>query len=218
MKNPIRHLFFLASILTLFGATPAQAESLQGVVRNINYEGSRSFGLDIPPLTRVYINSKTQFDTPEGGKNLQALKEGDQVEVEGRSSGPGTFTATQVKVTGRNVSAVENLSTDEIQISRDQRFLMGVSQTATLKENGKATLKLRSTEFINTLCKDGYSCEGEGEIGMRFKVSVKGGGEEEIILTSKNHRKPTSPVLVDLSGYTIQLVEVGEDVVLIVVR
>ncbi len=218
MKHSIRHFAFFVSFLGLWVGSSAQAESLQGVVRNINYESSRSFGLDVPPLTRVYVNSTTRFDTPEGGKTLQSLKEGDQVSVEGRSTGSGTFIASQVKVTGRNISTVENLNNDEIQISRDQRFLMGVSQTATLKENGKTVLKLRSTEFINTLCKEGYSCEGEGEIGMRFKVSVKGENEEEIILTSKNHRKPTSPVLVDLNGYTVQLVEVGEDVVLIVVR
>jgi len=94
--------------------------------------------------------------------------------------------------------------------------LIGVNQTAVVRDTSKP-LKLQTVEFINTLCKGGYDCGGEGEVGMRIKVS-QAGEENEIILTSKNHRKPTSPVKVQLFGYEIQLIEAGEDVVMLVVR
>lgn len=206
--------FLILLVLILFPAA-AGAESLTGVVRTVNY-GSHSFGLDQPPLIRVYVNSGTSFKTLDGSNSFKGLKEGDQATVSGKSTGPGTFIATKVQATGR-IKEVKNLAADEIDIKLDQRFLLGVNQEASLKEGGKKTLTLHSTEFINTLCKDGYDCSGEGEVGMRLEVS--GGGEKnEIILTSKNHRKPTSPVIVQLHGYEIQLVEAGEDVVLLVVR
>ncbi len=210
MKQLFLSLFLLVAFI---GA--AHAETLTGVVRTVNY-GSHSFGLDQPPLVRVYINAGTSFKTLDGSNTFKGLKEGDQAKVQGKSTGAGTFLATRVEATG-NLQAVKDLAQDDIEIKLNQRFLMGVSQTASVRVGGKKALTLKSTEFINTLCKDGYDCGGDGEVGMRFDVS--GSGEKnEILLTSKNHRKPTSPVKVQLHGYEIQLVEVGEDVVLLVVR
>ena len=191
------------------------AETLKGVIRNINC-GSHSFGLDVPPMTRVYFNSGTHFETSGGGKTCKDVQEGDQATVSGHEQSAGVFLATQVTTSG-NLAPVQDLASNEISIKLDQSFLLGVNQVATLKEGDKTKLRLRSTEFINTLCKDGYNCTGEGEVGMRMKVSG-GGDENEILLTSKNARKPTTPVKAELFGYTVQLIEAGEDVVLLVVR
>ncbi len=207
-------LRFLSFFTILLAASALHAETLRGIVRNVNY-GSHSFGLDVPPVTRVYVTGGTRFSTLQGKATFQDIKEGDSVEVEGRSGGPGVFTATSVKSTG-NLAPVKDLASNEIHIELNQSFLIGVNQTAVLKDTGKP-LKLQTTEFINTLCKGGYDCGGEGEVGMRIKVS-QAGEENEIILTSKNHRKPTSPVKVQLFGYEIQLIEAGEDVVMLVVR
>ncbi len=212
MKSALRMLGIVFTALTLCGI--AHAETLSGIVRNINY-GSHSFGLDVPPVTRVYVTGGTHFATSEGKAKFQDIKEGDRVEVEGRAGGPGVFTATNVTSSG-NIAPVKDLATNQISIELNQSFLLGVNQTAVLKD-GKDTLKLQSTEFINTLCKGGYDCSGEGEVGMRLKAS-NGKEDNEIILTSKNHRKPTSPVKVQLFGYEIQLIEAGEDVVMLVVR
>ena len=201
-------------ISALFLSAALHAETLSGIVRNINY-GSHSFGLDVPPVTRVYVTGGTRFEAQGGKGAFQDVKEGDKVEVDGRSGGAGVFTASRVKVLG-NIAPVKDLSSSEIKIELNQSFLVGVNQTAVLKDGGKA-LKLQTTEFINTLCKGGYDCGGEGEVGMRMKVS-HGGEENEIILTSKNHRKPVAPVKVELFGYEIQLIEAGEDVVMLVVR
>ncbi|MFO1464187.1 MAG: DUF5666 domain-containing protein [bacterium] len=204
----------LLALVFCLSSAGLRAETLRGIVRNVNY-GSHSFGLDVPPVTRVYITGGTRFSTVQGKATFQDIKEGDSVEVEGRSGGPGVFTATSVRSTG-NLAPVKDLSSNEVNIELNQSFLLGVNQTAVLRDAAKP-LKLRSTEFINTLCKGGYDCGGEGEVGMRLKVS-QGGEENEIILTSKNHRKPTSPVKVELFGYQIQLIEAGEDVVMLVVR
>ncbi|MDL1871444.1 hypothetical protein FBR05_04495 [Deltaproteobacteria bacterium PRO3] len=207
-------LRFLSFFSILLAASALHAETLRGIVRNVNY-GSHSFGLDVPPVTRVYVTGGTRFSTLQGKATFQDIKEGDSVEVEGRSGGPGVFTATSVKATG-NLAPVKDLASNEINIELNQSFLIGVNQTAVVRDTSKP-LKLQTTEFINTLCKGGYDCGGEGEVGMRIKVS-QAGEENEIILTSKNHRKPTSPVKVQLFGYEIQLIEAGEDVVMLVVR
>ncbi|MCC6272787.1 MAG: hypothetical protein IT572_04925 [Deltaproteobacteria bacterium] len=207
-------LRFLSFFSILLAASALHAETLRGIVRNVNY-GSHSFGLDVPPVTRVYVTGGTRFSTLQGKATFQDIKEGDSVEVEGRSGGPGVFTATSVKATG-NLAPVKDLASNEINIELNQSFLIGVNQTAVVRDTSKP-LKLQTVEFINTLCKGGYDCGGEGEVGMRIKVS-QAGEENEIILTSKNHRKPTSPVKVQLFGYEIQLIEAGEDVVMLVVR
>lgn len=207
-------LRFLSFFSILLAASALHAETLRGIVRNVNY-GSHSFGLDVPPVTRVYVTGGTRFSTLQGKASFQDIKEGDSVEVEGRSGGPGVFTATSVKATG-NLAPVKDLASNEINIELNQSFLIGVNQTAVVRDTSKP-LKLQTVEFINTLCKGGYDCGGEGEVGMRIKVS-QAGEENEIILTSKNHRKPTSPVKVQLFGYEIQLIEAGEDVVMLVVR
>ena len=167
-------------------------------------------------MTRVYFNAGTRFETQGGGKSCKEVQEGDRATVSGREQGPGIFLANQVQTTS-NLAPVKDLVSNEIAIQLDQSFLLGVSQVASIKESGKTKLKLRSTEFINTLCKDGYNCGSEGEVGMRMQVSG-GGDENEILLTSKNARKPTTPVKAELFGYTVQLIEAGEDVVLLVVR
>lgn len=205
-------LIFLCSVPGL-----AHAETLSGVVRNVNYEASKGFALDVPPLIRVYVNAGTKYEGPQASQGLRGIKDGDKVEVQGREMQQGTFIATRVTKQGSVGGKVKDLASDAIRIKLGQSFVMGVSQKAQVVKNGKTKLTLISKEFINTLCKDGYNCEGEGEVGMRMEV--KGGGEtNEILLTSKNHRKPVNPVIVELHGYEIQLKEAGEDVVLLVVR
>lgn len=204
----------LFSILFVVFST-GLAQATTGVIRSVNC-GSHSFGLDQPPLIRVYTNGGTRFESSAGKGSCQDLKEGDQVEVDMRSTGSGTATASRVKVLG-GAAPIKDLASNEISIKLDQSFLLGVSQTAALKDGDKTKLKIRSTEFINTLCKGGYDCGNEGEVGMRMRVSG-GGDENEILLTSKNARKPVTPVKAELFGYTIQLIEAGEDVVMLVVR
>lgn len=207
----------LPALLALVLFTPAlRAETLSGVIRNVNHS-SHSFGLDVPPMTRVYVNGGTSFEAFGEKSSLADLKEGDRAEVEGKSGGPGVFHAKSVKVSA-NLEPVKALNANEISILPGQSFLIGVNQVAVMRDEGKDVLKIRSIEFINTLCKGGFDCSGEGEVGMKFKVSRGGKGEDEIILTSKNHRKPTSPVKVQLGDFEIQLMEAGEDVVSLVVR
>ena len=214
MQSKIR---FSLILLGFFLAIPGvQAETLNGVVRNVNH-GSHSFGLDVPPMTRVYVTGGTSFEAFGEKSTFKDLKEGDRAEVQGRSSGPGVFQATKVSVSA-NLEVVKEMGANEVSILPGQNFILGVNQVAVMREEGKDILKIRSIEFINTLCKGGYDCSGEGEVGMRMKVSRGGKGEDEIILTSKNHRKPTSPVKVQLGEFEIQLMEAGEDVVSLVVR
>ncbi len=208
-------LRFLSFFSILFAASALHAETLRGIVRNVNY-GSHSFGLDVPPMVRVYVTGATQFEAFGEKSTFKDLKEGDRAEVEGKSGGLGVFTAKSVKVSA-NLETVKSLSSSEISILPGQSFLMGVNQVAVMRDEGKEVLKIRTLEFINTLCKGGYDCGGDGEVGMRLKVSGKG-GENEVILTSKGGRKPTSPVKVELFGHEIQLIEAGEDVVMLVVR
>lgn len=208
----LRYLSFFSILLA---SAALHAETLQGIVRNVNY-GSHSFGLDVPPVTRVYVTGGTRFEAFGEKSTFNDLKEGDRVEVEGKSGGPGIFTAKSVKVSA-NLETVKSLSSSEISILPGQSFLVGVNQVAVMRDEGKEVLKIRTLEFINTLCKGGYDCGGDGEVGMRLKVSGKG-SENEVILTSKGGRKPTSPVKVELFGHEIQLIEAGEDVVMLVVR
>ncbi len=211
----MRRIWSLVVLIFLLIPLGARAETFSGVIRNVNC-GSHSFGLDVPPITRVYFNSGTRFETASGGGTCREIQEGDKAEVEGRTQSPGVLLATRVKTLG-NLAPMEDLTSNAIEIKLDQSFLMGVSQVAVIRDGAKTKLKIRTTEFINTLCKDGYDCSGEGEVGMRMQVS--GGGEENaVLLTSKNARKPTTPVKAELFGYTIQLIEAGEDVVILVVR
>jgi uncharacterized protein DUF5666 len=210
MKQLFKVIVLIAAIIT---PSILLAETQTGIIRNINC-GSHSFGLDLPPVTRVYVNSGTKFESSSGPATCKDIKEGDRVEVDARRQGPGVEIAARVKILG-NIAPLKNLASNEIDIKLNQSFVLGVSQTAVLKDGGKP-LKLRSTEFINTLCQ-GYDCGDVGEVGMRLKVS-KGGDEEEVLLTSKNSRKPATPVKAEVLGYEIQLMEAGEDVVILVVR
>jgi hypothetical protein len=214
MQRKVPFLFIFLTFL--FFAPTLHAETLSGVIRNVNH-GSHSFGIDVPPMTRVYITGGTSFEAFGEKSSFQELKEGDRAEVEGKSGGPGVFHAKSVKVSA-NLEPVKSMSADEISILPGQSFLMGVNQVAVMRDEGKEVLKIRSIEFINTICKGGFDCSAEGEVGMRLKVSRGGKGEDEILLTSKNHRKPTSPVKVKLGEFEIQLMEAGEDVVSLVVR
>lgn len=192
------------------------ADSLSGIVRNVNYDTSKGFGLDVPPLVRVYVNAGTKYAGPGSGEGLRGIKDGDRVEVDGKTLQTGTFVATRVTKQGSVGEKVEDLSSATIQIKLNQSFMMGVAQRAQVTKDGKTMLILTSKEFINTLCR-GYDCGEVGEVGMRMEV--KGGGQSnEVLLTSKNARKPADPVKVELNGYEIQLIEAGEDVVVLVVR
>ncbi len=208
----MKRLFF---VLLFLSSPLAHAETLSGVVRNINY-GSHSFGLDQPPLVRVYVNASTQFELEKGKGTFQEVKEGDRVEIEASVVPGNIYNATRVKVLG-SLAPVQDLSKNEINIQPSQKFLLGVGQTAILKEANKTVLKIKAVDFINTLCKQGYECSGTGDVGMRLKIS-RGGKSEEILLTSKDSRKPVNPVKISLFDYEFQLIEAGEDVVLLMVR
>jgi len=211
MKGLIGIIVGIALILMV---SPARAETQKGLVREVNC-GSHSIGLDVPPLIRIYTTGGTRFESEGGKATCQDIKEGDHAEVDLKNTGPGTAIASRIKIL-KHLEPVKNLASNDIDIKLNQSFLMGVSQTATLQDEGKEKLKIQSTEFINTLC-NAYDCGNEGEAGMRFKVT-QGGKTEEALLTSKNERKPVKPVQVELFGYTIQLIETGEDVVMLVVR
>jgi hypothetical protein len=214
MRKISHFIFFF--FLTISVPCLLHADSLTGVVRNVNYDTSKGFGLDVPPLVRVYVNAGTKYSGPGGEQGLRGIKDGDRVEVEGKTMQTGTFLATRVTKQGSVGGKVEDLASGTIQIKLNQSFVMGVSQKAQVTKDGKVMLTLNSKEFINTLCK-GYDCGDVGEVGMR--IEVKGGGESnEVLLISKNARKPAEMVKVELGGYEIQLIEAGEDVVVLVVR
>jgi hypothetical protein len=212
MKKIIWIFIFAAFLMPGLG----YAETLTGIVRNVNYDTSKGFGLDVPPLVRVYVNSGTKYAGPGGGEGLRGIKDGDKVEVEAKAMQTGTYVATRVTKQGSVGQKVENLSSNTIQIKLNQSFVMGVSQKAEVTKDGKVMLTLSSKEFINTLCK-GYDCGDVGEVGMRMEVK-SGGQSNEVLLTSKNARKPTTPVKVEVGDYEIELKEAGEDVVVLVVR
>lgn len=205
-------------VLTLVFLTVAvglRAESLQGVVRSVE-PSSKSLSIDLPPLTRVYVNAGTRFE--RGGKKIGygELKSGDEVKIEASAQNNNTFIAQRVEVLKR-MGEVQNLTQNEIAIQPGQRFLLGVGQTASLKSGGQGELKLFAKEFVNTLCKEGFDCGGAGDIGMLVEAS-RGGEKSEIMLVSQEHRKPLQPVVVEIFGHRVQLIEVGEDVVALTVR
>lgn len=205
MKKILSISLFLLFLMPL----AVQAKTLKGIVRNVRIEKSRSFGLD---EVRVYVNSGTKFSN----SSFESLKVGDKVKVKGSDMQPGTFIATSVKVVG-HVEEERDLSKNTLKVELGSRFLMGPGQKAVLKAPGRPALEIKAKEFINTLCKGGYDCSGDGYVGMLLEVRA-GGEKNEVWLRSQGHRKPTSPVKARVETYEIQLVEAGEDVVLLVVR
>ncbi|MCB1215068.1 MAG: hypothetical protein KDK66_06275 [Deltaproteobacteria bacterium] len=199
--------------LLILGLLPfsVEAKTLEGVIRNINVDSSKGFGLDVPPLIRVYTNANTKFKKT----SLEELKIGDRVVVKGEEGQTGTFLASSVKIIG-HLEEKRNLDKSGIKIKLEQSFLMRQGQSASLDEKGKPSLHLKAKSFINTLC-NGRDCSGDGYVGMHMEVTSDG-QSQEVFLRSKGQRKPISPVYLDIGTYRIQLIETGEDVVLLVVR
>ncbi len=211
-KKMLRSLFFTLPFF-LLGSLQVHGEEFKGIIHDINPK-SHSMGLDVPPLIRIYVNSGTSYQNKSA---FAEFKKGDRIVVKVSKMPNGTYIANKVSFLEHFEEKVV-LDKNRIQIKDGQRFLLGVGQTAVLTKNNKAELEIFSKEFVNTFCKDGgFDCAGTGDIGMRLEVS-KNGEKNEILLTSQETRKPLQPVIAEIHGYRIQLIEVGEDVVLLLVR
>lgn len=201
---------FFVFFAFLFISNQLCAESLTGVVKN-KLSSGRSFALDLPPVIRVYLTSSTLFS--QGDRN--SLNVGDKVTVEGERSSNGLFMAKSITVQKGSLPS-QDLVHHEKEIQFGQDFLLGVSQTVFVKDKNK-TLKLKGLDFINSMCRDGYDCVNEGEVGMQIEVTL-GSKKQVIELISLNTRKPVEPIKVKVFGYKIFLNECGEDIVSLNVR
>ncbi len=211
MKNIFRSCLI---IFWLFFASNVHAETLTGVVRSVIHQKSKSFSLDMPPTVRVYVNSATQFEAVQGRASFEEVREGSNLEVEAKPQNSGTYIATRIKILGE----LKPISSDDkkFDVKLNQSFFIKVGQQAVVTDSSKP-LKIQALRFINTLCREGAVCEGEGDVGMRMKVFYNG-DKDEIMLTSKDSRKPYNPIKVEILGHELQLIESGEDVILMVVR
>lgn len=206
MQKKLSSFFLLVFVLL---TTPLQAASIQGYVRSVNHEG-HSFSVDLPPLQRVWVSPATQFESGKGYEAFRSIQEGDRVIVEGNLQGNGVFAAHTVKKLQPSPPSKGSMLTVEL----NQSFLLEVNQKAKLKNS---ELTLQGIEMVDTLCKEGLNCEGEGSIGMRIHVQ-KGGQKKDLLLSSPGGRKPVHPVVLEALGYQIELIEVGESVAMLVLR
>ncbi|MCP5467713.1 MAG: hypothetical protein H7A32_00400 [Deltaproteobacteria bacterium] len=205
--------FIFSAFFLLINISSLSAEEFKGVVHDISVQSS-SLSVDVPPLLRIYVNSGTNYQKKS---SFTEFKKGDRVIVEATQRSNGTYLAKKI-IFVEHLEQKMVLDKDTIEIKDGQRFLLGVGQKAVLKKNGKIDLEIFSKEFINTFCKDGgFDCAGTGDIGMRLEVNHNG-EKSEILLTSQETRKPLQPVIAEVHSYMIQLIEVGEDVVLLLVR
>lgn len=200
--------FFL--VLFLSCASISQATEVQGYVRSVNYEG-HSFSVDVPPLQRVWVFPTTKFDAGSGYEGFKSIKENDYVSVDGLLQKNGLFTAKVVKLTQ---PTQDRSNKSEIGININQKFTLEVNQKVRI--NGE-NLTLKGIEMIDTLCKEGLDCEGEGSIGIRVLVSGSK-GKKDLLLSSSGGRKPVTPVKLEALGYIFELIEVGESSAVLVVR
>ena len=184
-----------------------QAAEIKGYVRSVNYEG-HSFSLDIPPLQRVWVSPATQFDSGKGYEAFKSLKEGDYVSVEGSHQSNQVFNSRLVKSLQSPDKKGEGLLVD-----LNQSFLLEVNQKAVVKNED---LSILGVEVFDDLCKQGLNCE-EGTLSIRLVVS-KDGQKKDILLSSKDGRKPVKPVSMEALGYKIELIEMGESSAMLSVR
>jgi len=182
-------------------------DELQGSVRNINYEG-HSFSVDGPPLQRVRVSPATRFDAGSGYGAFRAVKEGDLVSVTGSSQANQIFQAQSVKILKGAEAKAGGLEVD-----LNQSFLLEVNQKAKLKGGD---LEILGVEVFDDLCKEGLNCE-EGAMSIRLVVT-RGKEKKDLLLTTKEGRKPLKPVSMEALGYRIELIEMGESAALLVVR
>ncbi len=124
---------------------------------------------------------------------------------------PYFLQAAGAKGNAKTVNDVHNSS--ELNVDLNQNFLLEVNQKALVKGEG---LGISAIEVIDDLCKDGLKCD-EGSMSIRLVVS-KGNEKKEILLTTKDSRKPSNPVISEVLGYKIQLLEMGESAAMLVVR
>lgn len=200
----MKKLLFLALLLM---PAALQAAEIKGYVRSVNYEG-HSFSVDVPPLQRVWVSPATAFDSGKGYEAFKNLKEGDYVSVEGSLQSNQVFNSRIVKALQSPDKKGEGLLVD-----LNQSFLLEVNQKAELKNEG---LSILGVEVFDDLCKQGLNCE-EGTLSIRLVVS-KGGQKKDILLSSKDGRKPVKPVSMEVLGYKIELIEMGESSAMLTVR
>ncbi|GEM_PF-5941552 len=206
MDVKIKKLFFILFFIFLF-STSLQASEIKGYVRSVNYEG-HSFSLDVPPLQRVWVSPATRFDSGAGYGAFRSLKEGDYASIEGALQSNQIFNAQTVKLlkNGENKGS-------EISVDLNQTFLLEVNQKANVKGEN---LSLLGVEVFDDLCKDGMNCD-EGSMSFRM-VMVRGKEKKDILLKTREGRKPIKPIVSEALGYKIELIEIGESAALLVVR
>lgn len=212
MKKMSVCLLFLSLLLS---SVSLLAEDLTGTIRDINH-ASHSFGLEASVIYRVYVNAGTHYETGRDEIGFQGVRQGDRIQLQAVRQANGTLVAKEIKVL-ENLTPVQDLVQNNIDAKLGQRFLLGVGQMAHIRKNKEILLQIQAVNFINTLCKQGYDCKGEGAVGMQLKVS-QGPEVQEILLTSRGQRKPLYPVVMELFNYKVSLIEAGEDVVLLVVE
>lgn len=192
---------FLIILLSLISFV-LQAVEIQGYVRSVNYEG-HSFSVDTPPLQRVWVFPTTNFDSGTGYKGFKSIKEKDYVSVNGSLQKNGLLSAKTVKL----IKPTQNSKNkSELYIDLNQSFTLEIKQKA--KINGE-NLNLKVIEMIDTLCKEGLNCAGEGGVGIRILIS-NNKEKKDILLLSPGGRKPAKPIQVEALGYRVELIEIGE--------
>lgn len=201
MKKIILFLFLFLSPFV------AQAAELKGYVRSVNYEG-HSFSLDVPPLQRIWVSPATSFDSGKGYEAFKNLKEGTYVSVQGTSQSNQVMRAEVVKSLQAPLESAKGTIVD-----LNQSFLIEVNQKAKVKDED---LEILAVEVFDDLCQQGLDCES-GSMSIRLVVN-KGREKKDILLTSKEGRKPVKPVVSEVLGYKIELIEMGESAAMLVVR
>ncbi len=197
----------ILSTLLLLSPWLAQAAEIKGYVRNVNHEG-HSFSLDVPPLQRIWVSPATSFDSGKGYEAFKNLKEGTYVSVQGTSQSNQVMRAEVVKSLQAPLESAKGTIVD-----LNQSFLIEVNQKAKVKDED---LEILAVEVFDDLCQQGLDCES-GSMSIRLVVN-KGREKKDILLTSKEGRKPVKPVVSEVLGYKIELIEMGESAAMLVVR
>lgn len=200
--------FFLISFF--MSSSFAVATELKGYVRSINYEAN-SFSLDLPPLERVLINSATKVEGQLGTEAFQkSIREGDYVRVEASSSSKGLWLASELEVQKKTIEKKEN----EIEAKLSQNFLLEVVQTAKVEDSD---FQIYFSQLVDELCAKGMDCVDQGKLTLKF-IAKRGKESKAFELITQGTRKPIKPVVAELLGFKVELVEVGEYAAMLVIR
>ncbi len=195
-------------ILSFLYCSSVSALEIKGYVRSVNHEG-HSFSVDVPPLQRVWVYPSAKFDSESGYAGFKQIQDDDYVSVEGTLHSNGLLVAKKVHLLKRT-----EMKGKELNVDLNQRFNLEVNQKAKISQEN---LTVSALEILDNFCQEGLKCGGEGSLSIRLEIS-KGGKKEEILLSTRGERKPTAPVQVEIFGYKVELIEMGESVAVLAIR